>query len=339
MPSRSPAIHPRLAILDVLRGLAALWVALYHFTQNGPFHAGFPADQPLKTMGTHGWLGVYVFFVISGFILPWTMDRSGYRLRDYGRFLWKRLLRLHPLYLLSVGAMLLPFLFHAGGTMAARTWADWWPHFFYLNGLLNRPWLMDIYWTLALEAQYYLAIGLLFPLLVHRRPTVRWTVMAALILLPLVVGYDHSPALPRTVPPFAAIFAMGMLTFWKISRRCGSAGFLLGLCACGLVTWRVIGGPHALIALLTAAAATVRLPRGPAWLMWLGSVSYPLYLCHLVIGGLLLPQLARLPRGPWLDGVAVVFLLAVSLVVAWGLHGLVELPAQRWSSAIRYRRS
>lgn len=330
MPDTPPPPAPRLAVLDALRGLAALWVALFHFTQNGRFNQGFPADQPLKWLATYGYLGVYCFFVISGFILPWTMARSRYRLRDFPRFLAKRALRLHPLYLLSVAAMLAPLLFQQATSLEAHTWSDWWPHFFYLNGLLGRPWLMQIYWTLALEAQYYLAIGLLFPLLAHRRPFARWAALAALATLPL---WAHDQ---QTVLPFAALFAMGLLVFWRLRALASPLACALALLTCALITRQALGTLPALVALLTAAAI-LGPPLHHPWLVWLGSISYPFYLFHLVVAGLFMPLLIRMPRGPWQDGAAVLALLALSLALSALLHRALELPAQRWSSAIRYR--
>jgi peptidoglycan/LPS O-acetylase OafA/YrhL len=327
-----PALRPRLAVLDALRGLAALWVGLYHFTGNGAFHAGFPADMPLKWLGTYGWLGVYVFFTISGFILPWTMDRAGYRLRDGGRFLWKRVLRLHPLYLVSAGTMLVPFLVGGSDGMAARTWADWWPHFFYLNDALHRPWLMEIYWTLALEAQFYLAIALIFPLLRHRHAALRWAVMAVIIALP--------PAATtfRSLPMFSALFGMGILTFWRLSGRAGKLPFHLALLACGLTTWQAMSWPPALLGVLTALAIAHATPHHRL-LEWLGSISYPFYLFHLVVAGLCMPILGKMPRGPWQDSAAVLGLLAISLLLSLAMHRWIERPSMRWSSAVRYRRS
>lgn len=336
VPSSKPSA--RLGVLDALRGLAALWVGLYHFTQNGKYHGGFPGDSPLKSAGTYGWVGVYAFFVISGFILPWTMERGGYRLGDFPRFLAKRALRLHPLYLLSVLAMLLPALLgpEAVAGMSAKGWRDWWPHFFYLNGIMGRPWLMDIYWTLAIEAQYYLVIGLVFPLLVHRRAGVRWAVMAAFLVVPLIWPEAGSSP-PRDMPPFSALFGTGIVVFWKMTGRMGKLPCLLALAACAYVTWRVQGPPQALTAALSAAAILgVRVRMGA--LEWLGEISYPFYLFHLAVGGLVLPLLSALPRDPWRDGAAVLGMMAVSIFLARILHRVVESPAQRWSSAIRYRR-
>lgn len=93
----------RHSALDILRGVAALSVSWYHFT-NG--NSAFLPDGTLKTSGEYGWLGVEVFFVISGFIIPFTLARSGYRLADYGTFLVKRVVRLDPPYLVAIALII-----------------------------------------------------------------------------------------------------------------------------------------------------------------------------------------------------------------------------------------
>src|SRR5260370_41397871 len=66
---------PRVEIVDPLRGLAALAVAWFHFT-NG---SGFVKTEWLQASGEYGWLGVDVFFVISGFVIPHSMYCGGYQ--------------------------------------------------------------------------------------------------------------------------------------------------------------------------------------------------------------------------------------------------------------------
>jgi len=89
----------RVEIIDSLRGLAAFAVAWVHFTNGGNLiQAGW-----LKTSGAYGWLGVEVFFVISGFIIPFSLYHSGYRFPSHvGRFIFKRILRLDPPYLVTI---------------------------------------------------------------------------------------------------------------------------------------------------------------------------------------------------------------------------------------------
>src|ERR1700750_1066981 len=76
----------RIHVLDTLRGVASLAVCWFHLTSfkyNTPDGTAYPL---LKGTGRYGWLGVEVFFVISGFVLPYSLHRAGYRLRDYPIF-------------------------------------------------------------------------------------------------------------------------------------------------------------------------------------------------------------------------------------------------------------
>ena len=83
----------RIETLDCLRGIAAFAVLWFHLT-NG--NLGFLPPGVLKSSGAFGWLGVEVFFVISGFILPYALQRAGYHSADFFQFVWKRILRLDP---------------------------------------------------------------------------------------------------------------------------------------------------------------------------------------------------------------------------------------------------
>ena len=100
----------RVAVVNALRGLAALWVCWYHAV--GLIQ---PAPSALTTLGSYGFMGVQVFFVVSGFVIPYALHRAHYQLPQYPRFLAKRLLRLHPPYL-AVVATIGVFMIGAGMT-------------------------------------------------------------------------------------------------------------------------------------------------------------------------------------------------------------------------------
>ena len=75
-------------VLDHLRGFAALAVCLFHLSFA---NSGFlPAGDPIRSVGAFGYLGVEIFFVISGFVIPYSLSLRGYRLRDAPEFLIKR---------------------------------------------------------------------------------------------------------------------------------------------------------------------------------------------------------------------------------------------------------
>ena len=168
----------------------------------------------LAPVGAYGWLGVEVFFVISGFIVPYAMLRAGYTLSAWPTFMVKRLVRLEPPYLVSIVVVM---LLGIASTMAPGFQGppiDWTPaqiagHLGYLNTFLGLPWLNPVYWSLAIEFQFYVLIGLAMPALVAAPPIVRLMAIAGMILLPM--------ALPQvsgaTIVPALPFFAAGLLTF------------------------------------------------------------------------------------------------------------------------------
>src|SRR6476659_1629485 len=99
-PTSIDKSRARVGTIDVLRGVAAVAVAWFHFT-NG--NQQFMSAGLIKSSGHYGWLGVEVFFVVSGFIIPYSLYRGGYRVRlHWRRFVAKRILRLDPPYIAAI---------------------------------------------------------------------------------------------------------------------------------------------------------------------------------------------------------------------------------------------
>ena len=96
----------RLAWLDVLRGLAALCVVFNHFGYFVPSRLNNPVYQWINP----GDYGVFVFFIISGYIVPASLERKG----SVRTFWVSRIFRLYPLYLLAVGFALALWAVHIG---------------------------------------------------------------------------------------------------------------------------------------------------------------------------------------------------------------------------------
>src|SRR3712207_6761977 len=99
--------NARVEGLDLLRGVASLGVCLSHLatfdfpTPTGHFYLA------LKSSLRYAWLAVEAFFVISGFVIPYSLHRAGYRLGSYPRFILKRIIRLDPPYLAAIALIVL----------------------------------------------------------------------------------------------------------------------------------------------------------------------------------------------------------------------------------------
>ena len=78
----------KISSVESLRGIAALMVTFYHLSNGNInfFNDGFW----LKEAGSYGYNGVIVFFVISGFIIPWSLHKNQYHIRSFFRFLFRR---------------------------------------------------------------------------------------------------------------------------------------------------------------------------------------------------------------------------------------------------------
>jgi peptidoglycan/LPS O-acetylase OafA/YrhL len=323
----------RLASVDALRGIASLAVCLYHFT-NG--NETFLPDGWLKRSGSFGWLGVEVFFVISGFIIPYSLFKGGYHVRRYIRFVVKRVVRLDPPYLATIGlAVLLGYIAETvpgfAGPRFHVTARQLLLHLAYLNVFFGQTWLNPVFWTLAIEFQYYLLIGLLFPLCAHKNPWLRNTLLAALIV--------SGAALPMHAFLFhwLSLFALGIVAFQYEAGLIARRTFALTLCCCALCCCYLLGPLMAAVGV--AAALVIALLRLRSRLLsLLGTISYSLYLIHVPVGGKLVNLGARyatcMPAKLLVLGVALGCSLAAAAVLYWS----VEKPAQKWSASVTYGR-
>jgi len=314
-------------VVEDLRGLASLAVVLFHFRAR-------TGVDGLVSLFWNGRLGVHAFFVISGFVMPMALARAGYRFRDFPSFVAKRVVRLDPPYFLAILLVLaLRFLPHAlfgVGERPPPEWARLGSHLLYLTGILGFEWLNPVFWTLALEFQFYLALGALFPLLGNDRPARLAVLIAVCTAGPLVARGSLS------ILPFLPLFGLGLLALWwrrgADSRPSLAVSALWLTCVLGgRFGWDVgtVGlGTAALIALVTTRSRH---------LGWLGTVSYSLYLVHNPAGGVgewLSDRLLHLGgRGllPFL--IPVLFSVGAALL----FHRIIERPARRWAAAIPYR--
>ena len=89
----------KIEIVETLRAVAALSVLLLHWTVCVP---GFITQPFLRAVCEKLDIGVYIFFALSGFVMPFALDRGHYRLTDMGRFVTKRMIRRDPPFVLSI---------------------------------------------------------------------------------------------------------------------------------------------------------------------------------------------------------------------------------------------
>jgi peptidoglycan/LPS O-acetylase OafA/YrhL len=322
----------RLLTLDCLRGIAAFAVLWFHLT-NG--NTGFLPQGVLKSSGSYGWIGVEIFFVISGFILPYALQRAGYRPADFLRFVWKRILRLDPPYVVCIALVLVlnfastlvpsyrgqPFQFDLAQVLL---------HFGYLNAFFNYEWVNVVFWTLAIEFQFYLLVALVFPLISHSSLAVRVGICVVLAMTAFLLPSEN------LVFHYLFLFLIGMWAFQiKADLLRGAGRQVAGWALLAAGAWFTLGDIIALAGTITGLLIVHARLNAP-WLLFLGQISYSLYLLHVPIGGRVINLGSRFAHGPAEQMVVLVLAVIASIGAAFLFHRWVELPAQRWSSAVRF---
>ena len=349
--------------LTALRFFAAMWVVLFHFW---PKLNGF-SEETMPELVQRGYLGVELFFVLSGFILCHVylpqMDGKFY---SYKGFLWARIARVYPLHL----ATLLGMAAMAIGATAAGIAVD--PNIVSWESLPANL-LMVQAWGLAPEAAFnhpswsisaewfaYLAFPIFgaATLALKSRPTLALAGAAALLtglylVFPLFSGRDltqatiHWGAL-RIVP----CFALGCASYlvWK-ANPIGKATTALGLTAVltGLIAALGALGAHDAVIVLAFSALIIslasltstgsRFGSGPVG-VWLGEVSYavfmvciPWMLLFMGVGQKLVGFGEQMPLWLWA-------IMLVGVVPVAGLaHHLVERPARGILRGLSQRRA
>lgn len=317
--------------VDALRAFAALSVCIYHFVF-GTAH--YDEVSVLREVAWYGRWGVEIFFVISGYIVPLSMMRSGYSLTSWPQFMMKRLIRLEPPYLATIGLILglgflSPLVPSFRGSAPEWTLPQIAGHLGYLNAFLDMPWINPVFWSLAVEFQYYLVIAVVLPALLASKPLVRIVIIAFLIAAPAIIPTKGNWFIASHLPVFAA----GIVTFLAAARLIPQSWYWPMLLPIGIAIGWQIGWTTAIVAILSAVIlAKIELQR-IRWIAWLGAISYSLYLIHVPIGGRIVNLSTRVDPSPIVQIFVVCAALIVSIVAAYGLYVLVEKPALRWSAS------
>ena len=323
--------------IDGLDGLRAVAVALVVL-----FHAGWVHN---------GYVGVDIFFVLSGFLITSILRREyqGTKQIKFGRFYLRRIIRLYPALLVMVVAfVMLAFIFHRhvrdvalGGLASLLYYANIWE---YTPG--HETVFFDHTWTLALEQQFYLVWPLLFVLIKRRRfgGALALAALVAVIVSDKAAGsaalhtYVRAAGLPLGC---ALAFAPGQSKLLHWFRHLAWPGIVailaLAFIPVNIGAW-LAGWPFGVVGPLTVPVVAALVQPGrltrmlSVWpLIWLGTRSYSLYLWHLPILSILINN----TDGPLPVTVRATIGIGASLVAADLSFRYVEQPFLRWRARSR----
>ena len=322
-------VKPYFYSVDLLRGLAALFVCIYHFINHSDGKGDLLESSSFIRENSYLLIdSVFVFFMISGFVIPLSMIRQDFKIKRFPMFLFRRWVRIEVPYLASIACILfIGYLWSTKGADFSVDGKQLFHHVFYTASFFDQAWLNPIYWTLAIEFQFYIFIALVFPIVTSKTDWVRY---GSLILISSLSFISDDT---RFLLHYTPLFVIGLLYLFYLSEDTRKSFHLffmaLLLIEIGFV-FSIATSIYLLIAFiiveflqLSATSVFVRF----------GKMGYSFCLMHGVFGSTFIYFMRS-----YIDNAFLLIFLA--LIVAIGLSFLyfkiIEEPSQKLSKKINY---
>jgi len=321
--------------IDLLRFLAAMSVLLFHYTFRGAVGGAFTdvSFPALAGATQYGYLGVNLFFLISGFVI--LMSASGKSARQ---FVVSRAARLYPAFWCCVTLTFLATLLLGRGRLVVSA-GQYLANLTMVHEPLGVESVDGVYWSLLVELKFYALVFLLvFFGQVHRVKLYLGAWLGAATWLSV---HPSGPLRGLLIPDYAGYFIAGA-TLFLIAKEGNSAYKTVLLAASYLLTvryalaatpdylsehgvhfnpWVEVAAVAAFFVLLYLVATGKTRRFGSSRFVWLGALTYPLYLLHQNIGYMLFNRFGgRVEKHLLLFGVT-----ALMLAASWWVHRRIEV--------------
>ncbi len=323
----------RLDQIHGLRGIAAMLVVVQHSLEMTHLH-GSSLFDPVLTRINLGRLGVTLFFLISGLVVPFSFRGE----QPLKAFAISRFFRLYPAYWASIVLFLILGAWHSHTVPTDTIVAN----LTMLQNFLGYRGIGNAYWTLALELMFYSACMMLCLAGMLRSVVVLATIAGMFLIGSVFPFTPHDGGSVSVIPFYISLFFIGMmLKLAFVDKVDGARNWALLLVCAGTVTGMIQGGgfspipdnkalfleqvPYAAAMTLTIPLFVVTLllkPKPGKILMYLGTISYSAYLFQQPV----LDELALIV-GPGQAPIAYVLaVFAITVALASLVYRWVEQP-------------
>jgi len=346
--------------LDIFRAVAVLFVVLFHYTARLPLQV-FGASESILPEFSFGWVGVYFFFILSGFCIFFTLERAP----TVWTFFAKRISRIYPafvaaaLLLFAVDQVFpLPILPEYSYRDALPRFIDLVGNLFLMGGVFE--WVNGSFWSITVEIQFYLLIGAMAMFIKQGARLARvfsyLSIVMGLLWLVVMFGSMQIDVLGKValalkkglIAPYLPFFALGVVGVQLKARATNSGILFVVLTVLSVAIVMVMSADEVdafltlqslstglivlgLVGIFSAYCVGWRLPHIPLFSNGMGHIgllSYSWYLLHENLGFLLLDALN--PALPYWASVVVTMLATYAAAVVfsklfeWRFRAIVE---------------
>lgn len=276
--------------------------------------------------------GLHIFFIISGFVITHSLISKHYEIRHYPKFMAKRLIRIQPTYLavLAIGVsyfMIRNILLPGNKVFDDIDGYHILAHVFYYVDFTDYKWVNIVFWTLAIEFQFYTVYALIFPLIKKYR-----FILLILMLPSIFLVHMYETALHHI-----AIFTIGIVMAFFYNKKITLKEFLFYILISSAVILYVHGLKIFLFTLPVYLIVLNPLKFPSKFLTFLGKISYSLFLVHTITAFSIINIAHRFPKTLFNKIGFTLIALIVTIIASYLMYRFVEKPTAKLSKKITYK--
>jgi peptidoglycan/LPS O-acetylase OafA/YrhL len=317
-------------VINSLRGLAAVLVCFFHLIC---LPLGFLENTVIYQLAPYGRFGVQIFFVITGIVIPIALINANYTYTLFSRFMLKRILRIEPPYLFAIITAIIFTVFRNQFLSKVQhnlpSIESLLLHIGYLVPFVNgEKWFIIVFWTMAVEFQFYILVSLLLPLLLNKNPTTRLACYG--LTFALALTFKNTAFALVWLPVFMLGIVYTSFLFCKIKLP----EFLTLLIILAGFNFYLHGFVITLVAVFTLAAIHFFYNYKSKIGNFFGRISYSLYLVHTIVGTATVNFFVPYTSQVHLKLLVILLSFVISIIAAYVFYWLIESPFQKYASKI-----
>lgn len=318
----------RLYELDALRGIAALLVVIFHYTSRYE-ELFIKTEMEFPFRVSYGHYGVQLFFVISGFVIYMSLLRS----KSILDFTIKRIIRLYPAYIFAV---ILTFSVVSLLGLEGREVTN-------IEAIINLTMLQGyipgvenvdgVYWSLTIELSFYIIMGFLFISRILNKievVSIIWLISAITLN---IIDFDGIISIVTDkiiLIDYVHLFIAGMMFYHLRESNRLKYHFLILISLLYDFTFNGIESGIVLTLIFSIFYLLIfnkLIFLKSKALVFIGTISYSLYLVHQNIGYIIIRELEKLG---YTDGIFIIIPIIMSVILASFITFYIEKPIQKF---------
>ncbi|RZL40195.1 MAG: acyltransferase [Pedobacter sp.] len=201
-------------------------------------------------------------------------------------------------------------------------------HFGYLNSFFNQGWLNPVFWTLAIEFQFYLLMGLIYPLINSKKKYIQVLILISLLISTYLIKASG------LIFHFLPYFILGIILFYRKTKQWPAVLCTFAELLIITLMWYTFSRVEFFATIFTWLILLFLKSSKKDLFTWLGKISYSFYLIHVPVGGKIINFSVNFIESSGFRIAVIFFALFTSLFLSYIFYRLIELPAINLSHLI-----